>query len=147
MTDSRIASRPDSSDGLLRRDKLFIGGKWTDPVDGSIERSIDPASGKPWAMVAFGGPKDIDRAVRAAREALQGPWGKASALERGALLRRLADLYQAHAPEMAALESRDSGRAIRESRVDVGAHHQWYRWFASLAETRSGRTVPIDDSV
>ena len=135
------------SKGLLHREKLYIGGEWTDPLDGSIEPSIDPATGKPWAMVAFGGPQDVDRAVRAAREALQGPWGRMTALERGALLRRLADLYQAYAPQMAALESRDSGRAIRESRLDVGSHHQWFRWFASLAETRSGRTVPIDDSV
>ena len=147
MTDSQTTVRPGQSTGLLRRDKLFIGGEWVDPVDGRIEQSIDPATGKPWALVAFGGGKDIDRAVKAARAALDGPWGKTTALERGALLRKLADLYQAHAPEMAALESRDSGRAIRESRIDVGAHHQWYRWFASLAETRGGRTVPIDDSV
>lgn len=132
---------------ILRRDKLFIGGEWTDPIDGKLEHSIDPATGKPWALVAFGGAKDIDRAVAAAKAALAGPWGKMTALERGALLRKLADLYQAHAPQMAALESRDSGRAIRESRVDIGGHHQYYRWFASLAETRGGSTIPLDDSV
>jgi (Z)-2-((N-methylformamido)methylene)-5-hydroxybutyrolactone dehydrogenase len=137
----------DQDTGLLRRDKLFIGGQWVDPVDGRIEPSIDPATGKPWAMVAFGGARDVDRAVAAARAALDGPWGRMTALERGALLRKFADLYQAHAGQMAALESRDSGRAIRESRVDVGGHHQWYRWFASLAETRGGKTIPIDDSV
>ncbi|MDB5714912.1 MAG: aldehyde dehydrogenase [Sphingomonadales bacterium] len=135
------------TDALLLREKLFIGGEWVNPVDGSIEDSIDPATGTPWARVAFGGPKDIDRAVEAAQAALKGPWGQMTALDRGVLLRRFADLYQAHAPEMAALESRDSGRAIRESRADVGGHHQWYRWFASLAETRGGTTIPIDSSV
>jgi len=147
MISPEPASRSRSSEELLYRDKLFVGGEWVEPIDGTIEPSIDPATGKPWAMVAFGGAKDIDRAVQAAREALRGPWGRMTALERGTLLRRLADLYQEHAPAMAALESRDSGRAIRESRLDVGGHHQWYRWFASLAETRSGRTIPIDDSV
>jgi aldehyde dehydrogenase (NAD+) len=147
MADAETAASPDLSTDLLRRDRLFIGGQWVEPLDGRIEPSTDPATGKPWAMVAFGGPKDVERAVQAAREALDGPWSRTTAIERGALLRKLADLYQEHAPQMAALESRDSGRAIRESRVDVGGHHQWYRWFASLAETRSGRTVPIDDSV
>ena len=135
------------SGGLLRHEKLFIGGEWVAPLEGGLQESIDPATGRPWAAVAFGGAKDIDRAVDAAAAALRGPWGKMTALERGALLRKLADLYQAYAGQMAALESRDSGRAIRESRVDIAGHHQWYRWFASLAETRGGTTIPLDDSV
>jgi acyl-CoA reductase-like NAD-dependent aldehyde dehydrogenase len=141
------AANPSPGGDLLLRERLFIGGEWVEPLDGRIHESIDPSTGQPWARVAFGGPKDIDRAVAAARAALEGPWGRMTAMERGALLRRLADLYQAHAPQMAALESRDSGRAIRESRVDIGGHHQWYRYFASLAETRVGSTIPIDDNV
>ena len=136
-----------SENALPRWDKLFIGGEWVDPVDGEIAETTDPATGKPWAHVAFGGAGDIDRAVAAASAALAGPWGRMTAIERGELLRRLADIYQRRAPELAMLEARDSGRAIRESRVDVGGHHQWYRWFASLAETRGGSTIPIDGNV
>ncbi|RYY28812.1 MAG: aldehyde dehydrogenase [Sphingomonadales bacterium] len=135
------------AEAILVRDRIFIGGEWVAPQSGGIEDSIDPATGRVWARVAFGGAADIDRAVAAARAALSGPWGEMTALERGALLRRLADLYQAHSGEMAALESRDSGRAIRESRADIASHHQWYRWFASLAETKGGSTIPIDDNV
>lgn len=135
-------------DGALARyPHLFIGGQWVAPSDGGMLQSIDPATGQPWAEVAYGGTADIDRAVNAARQALQGPWGKLPGWERAALLRRLADLYQAHAPELAILESRDSGRAIRDARLDVGAHHHWYQWYASLADKLSGRTIPMDDSV
>ncbi len=137
--------RPD--DALSRYETLYIGGEWVKPLDGGMMDSIDPATGKPWAKVAYGGKKDIDRAVSAARAAFEGPWGKMPAWERAALLRRLADLYQQHAPELAVLETRDSGRALRESRNDVGAHHNWYQWYASLCDKQNGRTIPMDDSV
>ncbi|MGB6103321.1 MAG: aldehyde dehydrogenase [Pusillimonas sp.] len=132
---------------VQRYEKLFIGGEWVAPLDGGSIESIDPATGKVWAVVASGSPRDIDRAVKAARAAFDGPWGRMPGWERAALLLRLADLYQKRAPELAVLESRDSGRALRDARVDVGGHHQWYRWYASLADKLSGRTIPMDDSV
>jgi len=130
-----------------RNDKLYIGGQWVSPIDGEIVGSIDPATGEPWAEVAFGGARDVDRAVAAAREALQGPWRRLAPYDRAALLRRFAELYQKRAPELALLESRDSGRALREQRVDVGAHHQFYYWYASLADKLGGRTIPMEDTI
>lgn len=141
-----IQRYPASETGLLR-DRLYINGQWVEPIDGSIEDTIDPATGKPWAKVAFGGALDIDRAVAAAKAALEGPWGEMTAMERGALLRRFADLYESKVEWLASLESRDSGRAIRESKVDVSFHPQWYRWFASVAETLHGKTIPLDNNV
>lgn len=141
------AEHPAPVGALRRYDSLFIGGEWVAPLDGGLVESIDPATGLAWAEVAFGGPRDIDRAVAAAREAFEGPWRRMPGWERAALLRRLADLYRDFAGEMAVLESRDSGRAIREARNDVGAHHHWFQWFASLADKISGRTIPMDDSV
>jgi len=134
-------------EALVEYPALYIGGEWVAPVDGGMLDSIDPAIGRPWARVAYGGPKDIDRAVAAARAALDGPWGKMAGHERAALLYRLADIYQKRAPELTLLEARDSGRALRETRGDIGAHANWYRWFASLADKIWGRTIPMDDSV
>lgn len=132
---------------LARYEHLYIGGQWVAPQDGGQIESIDPSTGKPWALVAYGGKRDVDRAVAAAREAFNGPWRKMPGWERAALLRRLAEIYQRRAPELAILESRDSGRALREARADVGAHHNWYFWFASLCDKIWGRTIPMDDSV
>jgi (Z)-2-((N-methylformamido)methylene)-5-hydroxybutyrolactone dehydrogenase len=125
---------------------LYIGGAWVTPEDGGMLESIDPSTGEPWAVVAYGGSKDIDRAVAAARQAF-GSWSRLPGHERAALLRRFADLYRERAPELAVLETRDSGRALRESRGDIGGHANSYHWFASLADKNYGRTIPIDDSV
>jgi len=142
------ASSISKPDGALRREeKLFIGGEWVSPIDGGLMGCIDPSTGRPWAMAAYGGEADIDRAVAAAREALDGPWGRMPGWERAGLLRKLADLYEAHAPQLAELETRDSGRAIRESRLDVGFHCRWYHWFASLADKTGGQTIPLDEAV
>jgi aldehyde dehydrogenase (NAD+) len=71
--------------------KLFIGGAWVDPLDGELVPSIDPATGESWALTAFGGVRDIDRAVEAAQEALRGPWGRMPVAERAALIRSEPD--------------------------------------------------------
>ena len=130
-----------------RFDRLFIGGEWVVPVDGGLRGSIDPSTGKPWGDVAFGGKADIDRAVAAARDAFEGPWRKMPGWQRAALMRKFADFYATKVEELAQIESRDNGRAIRESRGDIGLHAQYYHWFASLADKLSGRTIPMDDSV
>jgi len=128
-------------------DRLFIGGEWVEPLDGGLRGSIDPATGESWGDVAYGGPADIDRAVAAARTAFEGPWRRMPGWERAALLRRLADLYATQVEALAQIESRDNGRALRESRGDIGLHSQYYHWFASLADKLGGRTIPMDDSV
>ena len=130
-----------------RFDRLFIAGEWVAPIDGGVRGSIDPATGRPWADVAFGGTADIDRAVAAARTAFEGPWRRLAGWERAGILRRFADVYAANVEELAQVESRDNGRAIRESRLDVGMHAQYYHWFASLADKLDGRTIPMDASV
>ncbi|WP_439568875.1 aldehyde dehydrogenase [Sphingopyxis sp.] len=132
---------------MAHYDRLFIGGEWQAPQDGELIESIDPSTAEPWAEVALGGPADIDLAVAAARDAFAGPWRKMPAWERAGILRNLAELYRAEAPRLAEIETRDCGRAIRETRMDVGAHSQWYHWFASLADKSEGRTIPIDESV
>lgn len=131
----------------FRFDRLFINGEWVAPLDGGVRASIDPATGKPWGDVAFGGVQDIDRAVAAARTAFDGPWRRMPGYERAAILRRFADLYATQVEALARIESQDNGRAIRESRGDISLHAQYYHWFASLADKLSGRTIPMDDSV
>lgn len=147
MPGSAAVGIDESAPAFARYEKLFIGGKWVAPEDGGMMESIDPSTGNPWAVVAFGGSWDVDRAVAAAREAFEGPWGKMPGWERAAVMRRFADLYKERAADLAVIESRDNGRALRESRVDVGGHPNFYHWFASLCDKAGGRTIPMDDSV
>ena len=128
----------------FRFDRLYIGGEW---VAAEVRPSIDPATGEAWGEVAYGREQEVDRAVSAARAALDGPWRRMAGWQRAALLRKVADLYATQVESLAQIESRDNGRAIRESRGDIGLHPQYYHWFASLADKLGGRTIPMDDSV
>jgi aldehyde dehydrogenase (NAD+) len=130
-----------------RYERLYIGGDWVHPLDGGVAESTDPSTGAPWTRAAYGGTRDADRAVAAAREAFNGPWRRMPGHERAALLRTFAELYRAAAPQLAVAESRDNGRAIRETRADTAAHVQWYQWFASLSDKSTGHTLPIENSV
>src|SRR3546814_15712224 len=118
----------------FRFDRLFIGGEWVAPLDGGTRPSIDPATGMPWGDVAFGGARDIDRAVAAAKQAFEGPWRNMPPGERAALLRKFADLYATHADALAAIETRDKGRAVRYSRGDIDNNAEHYH-------ARNGRRV------
>jgi (Z)-2-((N-methylformamido)methylene)-5-hydroxybutyrolactone dehydrogenase len=133
--------------GMLRYEKLFIGGEWVAPTDGELVESLDPSNGRPWATVAFGGPLDMDRAVAAANDAFRGPWRRLSVYQRAAMLRNFADIYQSHADRLAQLESRDNGRPIRETRPDIAAHSEWYHYFAGMVDKIDGRAIPVDPTM
>jgi len=145
MTANTVLKAAEASE-LSRFEFLFIDGQWVKPIDGELAETIDPATGKPWAIVAMGGPKDIDLAVGAARRAFA-KWRRTPGHERAALIRRLADLVSANSDELARLESRDSGAILRDLKVSLPAQVQYYQWFASLADKAQGATIPIDESV
>ncbi|WP_261537751.1 aldehyde dehydrogenase [Burkholderia multivorans] len=145
---SNASQHTTTDDTSLRRyEHLYIDGAWVKPIDGELVESIDPATGRAWAIAPMGGPQDIDRAVAAARAAFNGPWRRTPGHERAALLRRLAERFSAAVPELAIIESRDNGNLVREHRASLTAQVQWYQWFASLADKAQGTTIPIDDSV
>lgn len=107
--------------------------------------SLDPSCEDVWARMPRAGVEDVDRAVRAAHRAMQeGPWPRMTATERGRLLYRLGDLVTAHAAELAELETRDTGKIIRETRAQIGYVGSYYRYFAGLADKHQGAVVPID---
>jgi (Z)-2-((N-methylformamido)methylene)-5-hydroxybutyrolactone dehydrogenase len=70
----------DTATGSLTRYKMFIGGEWTDAAAGGYFETVNPYTGKPWALMPRGGPEDVDRAVRAAHRAFtQGDWPRLTA--------------------------------------------------------------------
>jgi len=123
---------------LRKQYELFIGGKMVAPHSEKYFRSINPATGKAHSRIAEGGTKDIDRAVKAARKALGGPWGKLPAGERSKYLFRIARMIQERSRELAILETMDGGKPIRESRdIDlplVAAHFFYYAGWADKLE-------------
>src|SRR5262245_996516 len=95
---------------------MLIGGKWVDSQSGKTFPTTNPATGETICQVAEGDKADIDLAVKAARKAFEdGPWAKMSGAERGRLMHKLADLIEKHQEELAALESLDNGKPLRDS--------------------------------
>src|SRR5690606_39627298 len=81
--------------------KLLINNEWVDAANGETFATVNPATGEELAQVALAGLEDVDRAVRAAREAFDsGPWASMTGEARGHLLWKLADLIDEHADEL-----------------------------------------------
>lgn len=127
----------------LPRFSCFIGGAFADTAE--TFESIDPSTGRPWAIMPAASAADTDQAVRAAHRALSDPaWGSLTATQRGKLLYKLGDLVAEHAPRLAELETRDTGKIIRETRAQIGYVAEYYRYFAGLADKLEGTHLPID---
>jgi len=135
----RQAAKP-----AIRETRLFINNQWVDPGQGGTFDTYNPATGEVIAKVAAASAADVDRAVKAARAALEsGPWGRMDAVERGRLIFRLADLIEQNAEELATLESLNCGKTIRDSRGDMQGVANWLRYYAGWADKIEGRTVPV----
>lgn len=133
---------------LLGKKKLYINGKFVESVSGKTFESVNPATGETLATVYEGDKEDIDRAVKAAREAFdRGPWSKMSAAERSRLMYKLADLMEEHQEELAQLETLDNGKPIRETaNADVPLSIEHMRYYAGWSTKIVGQTIPVSGS-
>jgi len=140
VPDWDYAPAPESTDivSIAPRYSLFIGGEFVPPADGGYFATLNPATEEPLAEVAQAGQADVDRAVAAARDAYEGPWGATPGRDRAKYLYRIARVIQERAREFAVLESLDNGKPIRESRdVDIplaAAHFFYYAGWADKLE-------------
>lgn len=127
----------------MERFAQYIDGRF-EPGGASFE-SLDPATATPWAIMPEATAADVDRAVRAADRAFLAPeWAGLTATQRGKLLMRLADLVAEAAPRLAELETRDTGKIIRETRAQIAYVADYYRYYAGLADKIEGAHLPID---
>src|ERR1700741_1261242 len=127
--------------------KLLINNKWVDAASGKTFPTINPSTGEPIAQVAEADAADVDKAVRAAREAFEkGPWRKKmSASQRGVLMNRLADLIEKNKEELAQLESLDNGKPYHVAlAADLPLTTACYRYYAGWADKTQGKTIPVN---
>ncbi|AYG69747.1 MULTISPECIES: aldehyde dehydrogenase [unclassified Rhizobium] len=127
----------------MQRFQYYIDGEF---LDGEARfECIDPATGNPWAEMPEAREADVDRAVTAAEKALyDGPWAKVTATQRGKLLYKLADLVAVNAQRLAELETRDTGKIIRETSAQIAYVADYYRYYAGIADKIEGSYLPID---
>ena len=138
---SKIIKAPKVSD-----QKLFINGKWVNSISGKTFATLNPSTGQEICQVAEADSADVDLAVKAARKAFEsGPWKKMSAAERGRRINKLADLMEQNLPELAALESLDNGKPLRDSlNADLPLSIKAYRYYAGWCDKTHGKTIPVE---
>ena len=123
----------------------YINGEWCDASDGGTIKTLNPATEEFWAEVPAATEQDVNRAVESARSALfEGPWSTMTATQRGKLLRKLGDLIVDKAPLLGEIETRDSGKLLKETQGQTGYVSDYYYYFAGLADKIEGTTLPID---
>lgn len=129
----------------VHQTQCFIGGQWVPAQSGKTFDTINPATEEVIAQVAEGDKADVDLAVEAARNAFEhGEWSKLDARDRGRLIHKLADLMEENIDELAALESLDNGKPIRDARnADLPLAIDCLRYYAGWADKLHGQTIPV----
>jgi aldehyde dehydrogenase (NAD+)/betaine-aldehyde dehydrogenase len=126
---------------------LFINGESTESVAGELRELKEPATGEPLAKTAVADEQDVDRAVEAARAALDGDWGRTAPTERSRLLHALGDALVANRKELAELEARNVGKAISSVKAELAQAVENFRFYASAIASIGGRSNPIGGSL
>ena len=137
-----LDSRVESFIGSPRQ--MFIDGQWTDAASGKTFETPNPATGEILARVAEGDAEDINRAVRAARAAFNGPWSRLTPSDRGRIIWKIGDLILEHAEELAQLESLDNGKPYAVALgADVPLAADLFHYMAGWATKINGQTIDI----
>ena len=141
---SPVGIDPRVSYFLEKPHRILIDGKWMNAASGKTFPTYNPATGEVLADVAEGDREDVERAVKAARNAFTGPWSRLTASERGRLIWKLADLLEAHLDEFALIETLDNGKPLTVARAaDVPLAVDLFRYMAGWATKLEGTTIPI----
>nr|WP_260855001.1 aldehyde dehydrogenase family protein [Mesorhizobium amorphae] len=129
---------------LARTHRPFVGGSFVDvDQDGALPVD-DSATGEIVARVPESGPEVVDQAVRAARAALEGPWGSMAPVERERLMLKLADAVEADADLLAEIESIENGKSLGVAKMlSAGGSANWLRYYAGWATKIEGATINV----
>ena len=126
------------------RTDCYINGAWAPAASGRRFTVENPATEETLAEVASGDAEDIDRAIRGARECFEGDaWRKISARQRGAMLTKAADILARRLNEFAELETRQNGKLLFESKIEIGMSTDVLRYFGGWADKITGDTLPV----
>jgi len=124
----------------------FIGGKWVAPVKGQYFDNPSPIDGKAFCKVARSSKEDIELALDAAHDAFK-TWSKASAAVRSGVLLKIADIMEANLPYLAAVETVENGKAIRETMAaDLPLCVDHFRYFAGVIRAEEGSATELNEN-
>ena len=135
---------PEVTRFLQRQHQHWINGRWEASAGERKIPVFDPSTGEMISQVLDGDAEDVDRAVAAARAALEGTWGRMRPADRERCLLRFADLLEAHGEELAQIETINQGKSINIARmIEVGASVEYVRYMAGWATKIEGSTLDL----
>jgi aldehyde dehydrogenase len=122
----------------------YINGKWTPPSTGQYFEVVSPVDGKLFSKAAHSAKLDVEMAVDAATVAFAS-WSQTSATERSIILNKIADRIEANLEFIAAVETMDNGKAVRETMAaDIPLAIDHFRYFASVIRAEEGSITELD---
>lgn len=140
-----ISLAPETQSFVAQDHKLLIAGQWQDAGSDALIDVVNPADGKRISGIGDASDADVNNAVAAARAAFEsGAWPEMKPGERSRVLNKIADLMEAHAEELAQLETLDNGKPIIFARGDVSASIGAFRYYAGWADKIQGTTHTIN---
>ena len=125
--------------------KNLIDGRWLYAASEKTIDVVNPSDGSIIGKLPKSGSVDINQAVAAAERALEGPWSKMPAFERGRILSALSDLVLKNADHLATLEARDVGKPLRQAKADATALARYFEFYGGAADKVHGQTIPYHD--
>ena len=134
-----VISKPD-----VKHYQMFIGGHWVEAKSGKTDDIRDPSTEQVIATVPRAGIADAEEAVRVAREAFDhGPWPRMKAIERAEILQKAAQKIRDRADELGRLESRQMGKLLEESLVDMNDAAHTFDLYAGMVQDLHGETLEV----
>jgi len=125
---------------------LYYGGAWHEPISGRFDATLNPSTGQPLARVAVGNATDVDAAVAAATRGFA-EWRAILPLERGRILRRMAEVLRKNAAELAMIDAANCGNPVREMTSDAMIAAAQLDFFAGLVTEVKGASIPMGPDV
>jgi len=125
---------------------LYYGGAWHEPCSGRFDETLNPSTGQPLARVAVGNAADVDAAVAAAARGFA-EWRAILPLERGRILRRMAEVLRQNAAELAMIDAANCGNPVREMTSDALIAAAQLDFFAGLVTEMKGASIPMGPDV
>ncbi|MEO8060812.1 MAG: aldehyde dehydrogenase family protein [Burkholderiales bacterium] len=120
----------------------FINGEWTTGASGETLPVLDPSTGEVFEQLQRGNAADVDRAVAAARAALEGDWGRMTAVDRGRVLSRMSQIMLSRSEALAQLEARDTGKPMSQARNDIQVAARYCEYYGGAADKVHGQAIP-----
>ena len=128
----------------LKEYKMFINGSWVESENKKTFETLNPENNEPWAKVPEASAKDVDKAVRAAQKAFEGEWPQLLPRERGKFLRTIGNQLRENAELLGKIETIDTGKLYRETKMQANYIAEYYDYYAGLADKVEGTVLPID---